>query len=377
MSSVRHALRTTTTHGSCSAQASWSSSSASGRGGTFTEVGRKRSSGLQAAAASIHAATTATLPNRPLIPRASIVRDRAPRCKESPRLQSRERCDSGPAVPAPRPLGAVVLAAGLGKRMRSQRAKVLHELAGRPLVRHVLAALAPLDPDRVALVVGHQAEAVRAVVAEPGPPGIRDLRIVLQPEQRGTGHAVACAAAAFAGFAGDVLILYGDVPLIRPATLRALLDAHRAAGADLTLVTLRFARPAGYGKIIRGADGQVAGIIEERDASDVQRAITEVNPGLYAVRAELLFRLLAELGTDNAQGELYLTDVVGLAARAGHRVHTVAAGSAEELAGVNTRAELAHMETKLRAEIVERWMAAGVTFEDPATAYVGPRSPSA
>jgi len=275
-------------------------------------------------------------------------------------------------VPAPRPLGAVVLAAGLGKRMRSQRAKVLHELAGRPLVCHVLAALAPLDPDRVALVVGHQADAVRTAVAEPGPPGIRDLRIVLQPEQRGTGHAVACAAAAFAGFAGDVLILYGDVPLIRPATLRALLDAHRAAGADLTLVTLRFARPAGYGRIIRGADGQVAGIIEERDASDVQRAITEVNPGLYAVRAELLFQLLAELGTDNAQGELYLTDVVGLAARAGHRVRTVAAGSPEELAGVNTRAELAHMETKLRAEIVERWMAAGVTFEDPATAYVGP-----
>jgi len=275
-------------------------------------------------------------------------------------------------VPVPRPLGAVVLAAGLGKRMRSRRAKVLHELAGRPLVCHVLAALAPLEPDRVALVVGHQADAVRAAVAELGAPGMRDLRIVLQPEQRGTGHAVACAAAAFAGFAGDVLVLYGDVPLIRPATLRALLDAHRAAGADLTLVTLHFARPAGYGRIIRGPDGQVTGIVEERDASDVQRAITEVNPGLYAARAELLFRLLAELRPDNAQGELYLTDVVGLAARTGHRVHTVRAGSAEELAGVNTRAELANMETKLRAEIAERWMSAGVTFEDPATAYVGP-----
>jgi len=209
-------------------------------------------------------------------------------------------------------------------------------------------------------------------VAEPGRAGIRDLRIVLQTEQRGTGHAVACAAAAFAGFAGDVLVLYGDVPLIRAATLRALLDAHRAAGADLTLVTLYFARPAGYGRIVRGPDGQVTGIVEERDASDVQRAITEVNPGLYAVRAELLFQLLDELGPDNAQGELYLTDVVGLAARRGHRVLTVQAGSAEELAGVNTRAELAHMEAKLRAESVERWMAAGVTFEDPATAYVGP-----
>src|SRR3989442_10551092 len=296
--------------------------------------------------------------------RPSIVRDRGVRCKKIPsRLQSREGCDSGPTVSAPRPPGAVVLAAGLGRRMRSARAKVLHELVGRPLVCPVAAALAALDPDRVALVVGHQADAVRAAVADAGRLGIRDLRIVVQPEQRGTGHAVACAAAAFAGFAGDVLVLYGDVPLIRPATLRALLDAHRAAGAGLTLVTLHFARPAGYGRIIRGPDGQVTGIVEERDASDVQRAITEVNPGLYAARAELLFRLLAELRPDNAQGELYLTDVVGLAARTGHRVHTVRAGSAEELAGVNTRAELANMETKLRAEIVERWMSAGGTLE--------------
>src|SRR5207244_12291427 len=139
--------------------------------------------------------------------------------KSRPRLQSRERCDSGPAVPAPRPLGAVVLAAGLGKRMRSRRAKVLHELAGRPLVGHVLAALAPLEPARTALVVGHQADAMRAAVAEAGPPGIRDLRIVLQAEQRGTGHAVAGAAPAFAGFAGDVPGLYGHLPPIRPPPL--------------------------------------------------------------------------------------------------------------------------------------------------------------
>ncbi len=301
------------------------------------------------------------------------MRDRDVRCKKLPsRLQSRERCDSGPTVSAPPPLGAVVLAAGLGKRMRSARAKVLHELVGRPLVCHVLAALAPLDPDPVALVVGHQAEAVRAAVADAECPGIRDLRIVLQAEQRGTGHAVACAAEAFAGFGGDVLVLYGDVPLLRPATLRALLEGHRAACADLTLVTLSFAHPAGYGRIVRGPDGRVTGIVEERDASDVQRAITEVNPGLYAVRAELLFRLLAELAPDNAQGELYLTDAVALAAREGYRVHTVQAGSAAELAGVNTRAELADMEVRVRGEIVERWMAAGVTFEDPATAYVGP-----
>jgi bifunctional UDP-N-acetylglucosamine pyrophosphorylase/glucosamine-1-phosphate N-acetyltransferase len=268
-----------------------------------------------------------------------------------------------------RSLGVVVLAAGLGTRMRSARAKVLHELGGRPLVRYALDALAPLRPDRVALVVGHQADAVREAVAGSAP---RDLRIVVQAEQHGTGHAVACAREAFAGFAGDVLIVYGDVPLIRSGTLQALLDAHRADGADLTLVTMRFAHPTGYGRILRGPDGRVCGIVEERDATTEQRAITEVNPGLYVARSGVLFALLAELRPNNAQGELYLTDVVGLAARGGRRVHSVQAGAAEEVAGVNTRAELARMETTLRERLVERWMAAGVTFEDPATAYLGP-----
>jgi len=270
-------------------------------------------------------------------------------------------------VSASRPLGAVVLAAGLGTRMRSERAKVLHELAGRPVLHYPLAALATLDPDRVALVVGHQADAVRAAAAGVG---LRDVRPVLQAEQRGTGHAVRCAEEAFRGFAGDVLILYGDVPFIRPATLRALLDAHRAAGADVTLLTVCFEDPTGYGRILRGPDGQVTGIVEERDATHVERAITEVNPGFYAVRAEVLFPLLGELRADNAQAEYYLTDVIGLAARAGRRVHAVRAGSADEVAGVNTRAELARMEAKLKGDLVERWMAAGVTFEEIGRAHV-------
>src|SRR5215470_1239048 len=154
-------------------------------------------------------------------------------------------------VSAPRPLGAVVLAAGLGTRMRSARAKVLHELAGVPLVRYPLAALAPLAPARVAVVVGHQADAV---------PAAGDVRIVHQREQRGTGHAVKCAADAFAGFTGDVLILYGDVPLIRTATLAALLETHRREAADLTLITMSFADPSGYGRILRGPDGRLLGI---------------------------------------------------------------------------------------------------------------------
>jgi bifunctional UDP-N-acetylglucosamine pyrophosphorylase/glucosamine-1-phosphate N-acetyltransferase len=303
----------------------------------------------------------------------SIVRDALFTCKENVVLPSgcKRGVDviPGPSVPAPRPLGAVVLAAGLGTRMRSRRAKVLHELARRPLVRYPLAALAALDPERVALVVGHQADDVRVAASDAN---LADLRTVVQAEQRGTGHAVACAADAFQGFTGDILILYGDVPLIRPETLRTLVAAHRAEAADLTLVTMSFADPTGYGRILRGSDGRVVGIVEERDASDAQRAITEVNPGLYLVRSEVLFRLLAELRPDNAQGELYLTDLVGLAARAGHRIATVPARSAEELAGVNTRAELARMEATLKTDAVERWMAAGVTFEDPATAWIGP-----
>jgi bifunctional UDP-N-acetylglucosamine pyrophosphorylase/glucosamine-1-phosphate N-acetyltransferase len=268
-----------------------------------------------------------------------------------------------------RPLGAVVLAAGQGTRMRSGRAKVLHELAGRPLVRWPLAALAPLRPERVAVVVGHQADAVRLAVLGSG---LGDVRIAVQTEQRGTGHAVACAAAVFAGFVGDVLLVYGDVPRVRTATLEALLAAHAAARADLTLVTMHFADPRGYGRIVRDAGGRVLGIVEERDATAEQRAISEVNPGLYAVRAEVLFPLLAELRPTNAQGELYLTDLVGLAAGRGLRVATVQAGTPDEVAGINTRAELAHMERVVRDDAVGRWMAAGVTFEDPATAYVGP-----
>jgi bifunctional UDP-N-acetylglucosamine pyrophosphorylase/glucosamine-1-phosphate N-acetyltransferase len=267
-----------------------------------------------------------------------------------------------------RPLGVVVLAAGLGTRMRSARAKVLHELGGRPLVRYPLAALAPLGPARVVVVVGHQADAVRDAAAASGLP----IVAALQAEQHGTGHAVQCAAAALADFDGDVLILYGDVPLVTTATLGRLVDTHRAEHADLTLLTMRYADPTGYGRILRDAAGRVSGIVEHRDATAAEREIKEVNPGLYCVRSSILFPLLRELRTDNAQGELYLTDVVELAARAGRTVASVVLDDPGEVAGINTRAELARMEAQLRDDTTRRWMDAGVTFEDPATAYVGP-----
>ena len=253
--------------------------------------------------------------------------------------------------------------------MRSQRAKVLHELGGRPLLQHPLAALRPLGAERVVVVVGNQAEAVRAAAEATGTPG---LTTVLQAEQRGTGHAVRCAAEVLGDFTGDVVILYGDVPLIRTASLEALVRAHRDQDAALSLLTVCFPVPTGYGRILRDSDGRVTGIVEERDATPAERAITEINPGIYCVRSDVLLPLLGALRADNAQGELYLTDVVGLAAQGGGRVVGVRVERAEEVSGINTRAELAEVEGRLRAEIVARFMEAGVTFEDPATAYVGP-----
>jgi len=262
----------------------------------------------------------------------------------------------------------IVLAAGLGTRMRSRRAKVLHELGGRPLLHYPLRALRSLAPSRVVLVVGHQAELVRAA-ADAVP--LRGLETVVQAEQRGTGDAVRCAMEALAGFEGDVVVLYGDVPLIRPETLAALVDAHRREDAALTLLTLHFADSAGYGRIVRDGAGRIRGIVEERDASPAERAITEINPGFYCIRSDVLWPLIERLQPNNAQGELYLTDVVGLAAGDGRRVASVAVANADEVAGVNSRAELAWMEGRVRTTLVQRFMDGGVTFEDPATAYLG------
>src|SRR5579883_1040528 len=266
-------------------------------------------------------------------------------CRQNPRevqgrrargLQCAGGCGSRATMPEPRPLGAIVLAAGLGTRMRSAEAKVLHRLGGRPLIAWPLAALRELGVARTVVVVGHQAEAVRAAAAA----ALAGVETVHQAEQRGTGDAVHCAAGAFAGFDGDVLVLYGDVPLVRAATLRALVDAHRAAGATLSLLTADFEDPSGYGRIVRDAAGRVTGIVEERDASPEERRITEINPGFYCVAAAELASLLSE----NAQGEYYLTDLVALAARAGRRIVTVPVEQPWEVAGINTRTELARME---------------------------------
>lgn len=242
------------------------------------------------------------------------------------------------ALPA---LAVVVLAAGQGTRMRSPLAKVLHPLAGSPLIAHVLTAVQPLAPQHLLAVVGHQADAVRRACERFG------ACCVVQEPQLGTGHAVAQTETVLRDFNGDVLVLCGDVPLLRTTTLRRLLDEHRQRRATLTMLTTRLEHPTGYGRVMRNDQGQVIGIVEERDATASQRAVCEVNGGVYCLQASFLFAALPGVERHNAQGEQYLTDVVGLAAADGLPIAHLAT-EPEEILGVNTPVDLARLETLLR-----------------------------
>ena len=238
-------------------------------------------------------------------------------------------------------LAVVVLAAGKGTRMQSPLPKVLLPLAGRPLVSHVLTAVQPLAPQYLIAVVGHQADTVRRVCEGFG------ACCVVQEPQLGTGHAVVQTQALLQHFDGDVLVLCGDVPLLSTATLRRLLDAHRQQQAALTILTTCLDDPTGYGRIMRNDRGNVVGIVEERDATTCQKAVCEINSGVYSLQASFLFAALPRVGRCNAQGEQYLTDVVGLAA-ADRRPIADVATEPEEILGVNTPADLARLETLLR-----------------------------
>ena len=253
-------------------------------------------------------------------------------------------------------LAVVILAAGQGKRMRSALAKVLHPLAGRPMVTHVVAAARSLQPAAIHLVYGHGGEAVRAALPDP------DLHWVEQAEQLGTGHAVAQAMPAISD-AHRVLVLCADVPLISAGSLERLLEV---AGNEPGLLTVRLADPSGYGRVLREAGDAVAGIVEEKDASPEQRAVDEVNTGLMCLPAGHLRDWLARLSSDNAQGEYYLTDVIAMARADGVRVHAVEVDDPLEVQGVNNRAQLARLERHYQRQSAERLMAAGVTLMDPA-----------
>jgi bifunctional UDP-N-acetylglucosamine pyrophosphorylase/glucosamine-1-phosphate N-acetyltransferase len=248
--------------------------------------------------------------------------------------------------------------------MRSAHAKVLHALGGVPLIAHVLHACRGLQADRTIVVIGHQAEKVRTACN-----GF-DAEFALQREQRGTGHAVIVARdVALRDFRGDVLILYGDVPLLTEATLRRLVEKHRQTKASLSLLTTVVDDAAEYGRIVRGEDGRLAGIIEARDATAEQREICEINPGIYCVASDLLFPALDRLSPNNAQGEIYLTDVVALAVGESRPVITEPADP-REVAGINSRRDLAALEALLRERTVGRLMDEGVTFLDPSSVWI-------
>lgn len=259
----------------------------------------------------------------------------------------------------------VILAAGLGTRMKSKRAKVLHRAGGRTLIEHVVhAAGAIAPPDDITVVVGHQAEQVRAAV---GPSGVR---FVDQVEQKGTGHAVLACRDALQSQPGQVVVLYGDCPLLSPETLSELVRRQSSGTAAATLITTRLTDPTGYGRIIFGDNGEILAIVEQKAASPAELAIPFINSGIYCFRADLLWKHIVEIQPDNPAHEYYLTDIVEIFNRAGHTVAAMEVDNAAELLGINTRVELAEVDKIFRERKVKELMLAGVTIEKPETVTI-------
>ncbi|MDI9836157.1 MULTISPECIES: bifunctional UDP-N-acetylglucosamine diphosphorylase/glucosamine-1-phosphate N-acetyltransferase GlmU [unclassified Streptomyces] len=267
-----------------------------------------------------------------------------------------------------RPAAVVVLAAGEGTRMKSATPKVLHELCGRSLVGHVLAASRELDPERLVVVVGHAREKVTAHLAEIDP----DVRTAVQAEQNGTGHAVRMALEELGGpVDGTVVVVCGDTPLLTGATLSALAETHAADGNAVTVLTAEVPDATGYGRIVRdGASGAVTAIVEHKDASESQRAIREINSGVFAFDGQLLADALGKVRTDNSQGEEYLTDVLGILREAGHRVGASVAADHREIAGINNRVQLSEARRILNDRLLTAAMLSGVTVVDPASTWI-------
>ncbi|WP_416442425.1 bifunctional UDP-N-acetylglucosamine diphosphorylase/glucosamine-1-phosphate N-acetyltransferase GlmU [Leucobacter sp. HNU] len=264
-------------------------------------------------------------------------------------------------------LAVVILAAGQGTRMKSATPKVLHPIGGRSLIAHVLDTAAGLDPQTVVAVVRHERERVAAAILDHAP----HTRIVDQDEVPGTGRAVEQAVEALpADFDGSIVVLSGDVPLIDVPTLQRLVDGHVSGGRSMTLLSAIYENPTGLGRILRGADGLVTGIVEEKDADEAQRRITEINGGIYVFARRALERALAGIDTNNAQGEKYLTDAAAAILSEGGAVEAVATDDPWLIAGVNDRAQLSDAGVEMNRRIVRAHQRAGVTIQDPATTWI-------
>jgi len=275
---------------------------------------------------------------------------------------------SVPSASSVRPAAVLILAAGEGKRMKSAIPKVLHTLCGRSMLGHVVAAAQGLGPERLVVVVGHGREQVSAHLA-----GIDDsARAVVQEVQHGTGHAVRIAMeelGAEGALDGTVVVTYGDTPLLTTGTLDALVTVHQETGNAVTVLTANLSDPTGYGRIVRSG-GAVTEIVEQKDASAEQAAIREINSGVYAFDAKLLVEGLSRLTTVNAQGEEYLTDVLGILSGDGHRVGALAVADHHEILGANDRAQLAELRRIFNGRLTGHWMREGVTIVDPATTWI-------
>ncbi len=279
------------------------------------------------------------------------------------------------ARPQKRPLSAIVLAAGQGTRMRSTTPKPLHRLCGRPMILHVLDALAELPMDKVVVVVGHHANEVTKTIQAEAPKAMR-LEFVEQLEARGTGDAVAVGLTGFdeaiAGDLdeGDVVVLPGDTPLVRAATLARLVSEHRARDAAATILTAKLDDPFGYSRVLRSKDGRVSRIRDDSECSSDERDVDEVASQIYCFRHGVLAPALRRLSPDNPLGEYFLTDSIEVLHTAGYTVATAVVGDPMEAAGVNDRSQLAAAEGELRSRINDRWMRRGVTMCDPEATYV-------
>ncbi len=258
---------------------------------------------------------------------------------------------------------AIILAAGKGTRMRSKYPKVLHKVGGKPMLQHVIDAATAAGAQKKVIIVGHEAEIVEAMVGSQG-------TIALQAEQLGTGHAVMQTAEALKGFSGTALILCGDTPLLDGEELKKFCEAHQASGTAATVLTAIMDDPFGYGRIIRDANGNVQGIVEQKDATDEQKAIREINTGIYCMECPQMFDVLATLTNDNAQGEYYLTDVLQKLNAAGAKVGGVSTADSDMVMGINSRKQLSVAEGVMRQRILDKLMDAGVTIMDPASTFI-------